>query len=125
MTKTPESVSFGEPIDSALELTSGARFYKCALQVNPYEYLSRHGACVAVALNGETFYHFWLALILLGFGWNFMFVGGTTLVTRVHSVSERAKTQGLSEFLTFGTNAVASLSSGWPITRRTAQPAIT
>ena len=70
-------------------------------------------ACVAVALNGETFYNFWLALFLLGFGWNFMFVGGSTLLTRVHSFSERAKTQGLSEFLTFSTMALASLSSGW------------
>ena len=70
-------------------------------------------ACAAVALNGETFTHFWVALFLLGFGWNFMFVGGSTLLTRTHSVAERAKTQGLSEFLTFGTMALASLSSGW------------
>ncbi|MCH8887392.1 MAG: MFS transporter [SAR324 cluster bacterium] len=70
-------------------------------------------ACVAVALDGETFYHFWLALFLLGFGWNFMFVGGSTLLTRTHNVAERAKTQGLSEFLTFSTMALASLSSGW------------
>ncbi len=70
-------------------------------------------SCAAVALNGETFNHFWVALILLGFGWNFMFVGGSTLLTRTHNVAERAKTQGLSEFLTFGTMALASLSSGW------------
>ena len=43
MTKAPQSFTFGEPIDSALKVTSGARFYKCALQVNPYEYIPRHG----------------------------------------------------------------------------------
>lgn len=70
-------------------------------------------SCAIVALNGDTFTHFWVALFLLGFGWNFMFVGGSTLLTRTHTAAERAKTQGLSEFLTFGTMALASLSSGW------------
>jgi MFS family permease len=65
-----------------------------------------------VALSGTTLVHFWLALTLVGVGWNFMYVGGTTLLTSAYRPEERAKTQGLNEFLTFGTVALASLSSG-------------
>ncbi len=68
--------------------------------------------CVAIALSGDSFYHYWSALVLLGIGWNFMFVGGSTLLTTTHSTAERAKTQATAEFCTFGTQAVASLSSG-------------
>jgi len=67
---------------------------------------------VLVALSGTTLVHFWLALTLVGLGWNFMYVGGTTLLTSAYRPEERAKTQGLNEFLTFGTVALASLSSG-------------
>ncbi|MBI3992149.1 MAG: MFS transporter [Candidatus Lambdaproteobacteria bacterium] len=68
--------------------------------------------CVVVALGGYEFFNFWLALILVGLGWNFMFVGGSSLVTRTHNEVERAKTQGTNDFLTFATMSVASLSSG-------------
>ena len=68
--------------------------------------------CVVVALAGYEFFNFWLALILVGVGWNFMFVGGSSLITRTHSEVERAKTQGTNDFFTFGTMALASLSSG-------------
>jgi len=67
---------------------------------------------VLAALSGTTLVHFWLALTLVGLGWNFMYVGGTTLLTSAYRPEERAKTQGLNEFLTFGTVALASLSSG-------------
>jgi MFS family permease len=67
---------------------------------------------VLVALSGTALVHFWLALTLVGLGWNFMYVGGTTLLTSAYQPEERAKTQGLNEFLTFGTVALASLSSG-------------
>ncbi len=64
------------------------------------------------AVAGITLYHFWAALFLLGVGWNFMFVGGTTLLTESYGPAERAKTQGLNDFLVFGSVALASLSSG-------------
>jgi MFS family permease len=69
-------------------------------------------ACVAVNLNGVSATHYWLALVCLGVGWNFLHVGGTTLLTTVYSPSERAKTQALNEFLVFGTVALTSLSAG-------------
>ena len=68
--------------------------------------------CVAVALAGITVAHFWLALVLLGLGWNFMYVGGTTLLTDAYRPSEKAKTQGMHDFLVFGVTIVSSFSSG-------------
>ena len=69
-------------------------------------------ACVAAALSGITVTHFWLALVLLGVGWNFMYVGGTTLLTDAYRPSEKAKTQGMHDFLVFGVSIVSSFSSG-------------
>ena len=66
----------------------------------------------AVNLAGITFAHFSLALILLGVGWNFLFIGGTTLLTETYRPSERAKTQAANDFLVFGTTATSALSSG-------------
>ena len=69
-------------------------------------------ASIIVALTGTALINFWLALFLLGLGWNFMFVGGTTLLTDTYRPSERAKAQALNEFLVFGSVAIASLSAG-------------
>lgn len=69
-------------------------------------------AMILVALSGEGLFEFWTALVLLGIGWNFMFVGGSTLLTEVYDPSEKAKVQGVNDFLVFGTNAFASLSAG-------------
>ncbi len=68
--------------------------------------------CVGFALAGLEVMHFWVALVLLGVGWNFMFIGGTTLLTECHTPSERAKAQGANELAIFITMAVTSLSSG-------------
>jgi MFS family permease len=67
---------------------------------------------VAAAVTGISFVHFWTSLFLLGIGWNFLFVGGTTLLTESYTAAEKAKTQGMNDFLVFGSVAVASLSSG-------------
>ena len=67
---------------------------------------------VGIAVSGISYAHYLSALILLGIGWNFTFIGGTTLLTRCHTPAEKAKVQGLNEFLVFGTVAVASFSSG-------------
>ncbi|MEP3244871.1 MAG: MFS transporter [Sneathiella sp.] len=69
-------------------------------------------ACIAVALSGLALSHFWVALVLLGVSWNFMFIGGTTLLTKTYRPSETAKVQGFNDFLVFGTVATASLSAG-------------
>lgn len=67
---------------------------------------------ITFAVVDTTVLHFWSALFLLGLGWNFMFVGGSTLLTRAYAQSERIKVQASHDFLVFGTVAVASLSSG-------------
>lgn len=74
--------------------------------------------CVAIALAGLDVMHFWGALVLLGIGWNFMFVGGTALLTECHTPAERAKAQGVNDLAIFVTMAVTSLSSGLLFTLR-------
>ena len=69
-------------------------------------------ACIALALSGVTLMHFWWALFLLGVGWNFLYIGGTTLLTETYKPAERAKVQGGNDFLVFGVQAVSSLSAG-------------
>jgi MFS family permease len=68
--------------------------------------------CVAIALSGVDVMHFWLALVLLGIGWNFMFVGATALLTECHTAAERAKVQGVNDSAIFITMIVTSLASG-------------
>ena len=68
--------------------------------------------CVVIALGGMDVMHFWFALVLLGLGWNFLFVGATTLLTESHTPAERAKVQGINDAVIFFTLVVSSLSSG-------------
>ena len=68
--------------------------------------------CVAVNLAGTEVAHFWAALTLLGVGWNFLFIGGTTLLTETYTESEKAKAQALNDFLVFTVITAASLSAG-------------
>ncbi len=67
---------------------------------------------VAVNLTGVAVVQFWAALVLLGIGWNFLFVGSTALLTEAYAPAEMAKTQAINDFLVFGAVALASLSSG-------------
>ncbi len=71
-----------------------------------------NAGCLAVALSGIAFEQFLGALVLLGLGWNFMFIGGTSLLTETHTPAERAKTQAVNDFAVFTTVALASASSG-------------
>jgi MFS family permease len=65
-----------------------------------------------VAISGITVWHFWGALVLLGMGWNFAFVGATAMVTQCHHANERNKVQAVNDFLVFGAMAIGSFSSG-------------
>ena len=67
---------------------------------------------VAIALSGIEYLHFLSGLILLGVGWNFLFVGGTTLLTEAYRPSERAKVQAAHDFLMYAAITVATFSSG-------------
>ncbi|MCF3936356.1 MFS transporter [Acuticoccus sp. M5D2P5] len=64
------------------------------------------------SLLGITLGHFYTTLILLGLGWNFGFIGGTTMLTAAQRPEERARTQAANDFIVFGSVAIASLSSG-------------
>jgi MFS family permease len=69
-------------------------------------------ACISVNLTGTSLSHFWLALLLLGMGWNFLFIGATTLLTEAYAPEEKAKTQALNDFMVFSTVTIAVLSAG-------------
>jgi len=68
--------------------------------------------CVAVALSGEHVMHYWGALVLLGIGWNFTYIGGTALLTEAYRPAEKAKAQGLNEVTIFTVQSVSAFSSG-------------
>jgi len=68
--------------------------------------------CAVIALSGITEWHFYAALVLLGVGWNFGFIGSTSLLTMSYRPEEAARAQGLNEQLVFGTMAIASIGSG-------------
>ncbi len=74
--------------------------------------------CVAFALNGNDVTHFLGALFALGVGWNFMFIGGTTLLTQTYRPEEKNRVQGANDFLVFLTMAISSFSSGALVTSR-------
>ncbi len=65
-----------------------------------------------VALQGVEIENFYLALILLGLGWNFGFIGATAMLAEAHDASERGRMQGLNDFLVFGGVTMASVASG-------------
>jgi MFS family permease len=68
--------------------------------------------CIAVATSGTSVWHYWSALTLVGLGWNFLFVGATTLLPQTYTVAERAKAQATNEFLVFGFAGLASFFGG-------------
>ena len=68
--------------------------------------------CVAVALAGDTVAHFLVALFLLGTGWNFMYTGGTLLLTESYTPAEKARVQGVNDAIIFSTVGVSSFASG-------------
>ena len=73
--------------------------------------------CVAISLAGLEVANFWWALTLLGVGWNFLYIGGTTLLTECYRPAEKAKAQGMHDFLVFLTMATSSFSSGLLMSR--------
>jgi MFS family permease len=68
--------------------------------------------CVAIAVSGVEVAHFWGALLLLGVGWNFLYVASSTLLTETYRPVERARAQGLHDALVFASMAVSSASAG-------------
>jgi predicted MFS family arabinose efflux permease len=71
----------------------------------------------AVGIAGTSVAHFWTNLVLLGLGWNFSFIGATTMVTKCHRPHERNKVQAFNDFMIFGSMALSSFSSGQLLAR--------
>lgn len=74
--------------------------------------LALEAACIVVGLSGIEVIDFWLAMFLLGLGWNFTFTAATTLMTTAYTPAERAKTQGMMNQIIYTVVACGSLSSG-------------
>lgn len=70
-------------------------------------------AVALIAFSGQEVMHYWWALILLGIGWNFLFLTGTSLLPKSYTASERHKVQATNDFVLFGLQAFASLMAGW------------
>jgi hypothetical protein len=68
--------------------------------------------CVIVGASGHALAHYWWSLVLLGLGWNLLFVAGTTLLTVSYRPAERFRAQAVNDFSVFGAQAVASLLAG-------------
>jgi len=69
--------------------------------------------CIAIAFSGHSVLSYWTSLVFLGVGWNFLFIGATTLLPQSYLPQERFKVQAINDFTIFGANAAASLSAGW------------
>ncbi|GAA0784500.1 MFS transporter [Marinobacterium sediminicola] len=69
--------------------------------------------CIAINLHGQTEWHFWTALLLLGVGWNWMFICATSFLTKAYEPAEKAKAQAANEFLVFGMVTCSALAAGW------------
>lgn len=70
-------------------------------------------ATIAIGLSGVHIGHFFFSLVLLGVGWNLLFVAGTTLLTQSYQKAQRFQAQAINDTLTFGLQAFASLAAGW------------
>ncbi len=70
-------------------------------------------ACLIVAWGDRLLLHYWWSMVLLGVGWNFMFLGGTTLLTTTYRQAEQFKVQATNDFVVFSLQGLAALSSGF------------
>lgn len=74
--------------------------------------LAIYGICLAIAYWDQALIHYWSALVLLGLGWNLLFVSGTALLPQMYQPHEAHQVQGLNDLIIFSAQAVASLGSG-------------
>ena len=75
------------------------------------------GLAAVAGLTGLSAMHFWIAMALLGLGWNFGFVGASALVLETHRPEEKARVQSFNDFLVFGTMVIGSFASGGLLTQ--------
>ncbi|MCR8921989.1 MFS transporter [Dasania sp. GY-MA-18] len=94
-------------------LLAGLLIRRCGFRWVLWPGLMTFLICVVIAMYNNHFIHFWLALVLLGIGWNFLFIAGTTLLPMGHNHEDRFKVQATNDFILFTCQAIAALSSGW------------
>jgi len=70
-------------------------------------------SAISIALFNQDYWGYWSALVLLGVGWNFLFIGGTTLLAQNYNSSEGFNVQAVNEVIVFSTQAFTSLIAGW------------
>jgi MFS family permease len=75
--------------------------------------LAAYAVTIAIALHDTALLNFWTALVLLGIGWNWLFLAGTTLLPRGYRPEERFRVQSVNDFLIFSVQAAVALGSGW------------
>jgi MFS family permease len=93
-------------------LFSGALMMRIGVRAGMTAGLALMAACVAIDASGHDLMHYWWGLVLLGVGWNLLFVAGTALLTTTYRPEERYRAQAVNEFSVFGTQALASLLAG-------------
>ena len=71
--------------------------------------------CVFLSFYEQTFFNYLIALVLLGIGWNFLFIGGTSLLVVCYKESEKFRVQGFNDVIVFSTQSIASLIAGYSI----------
>ncbi|MCS5559393.1 MAG: MFS transporter, partial [Oceanospirillaceae bacterium] len=69
--------------------------------------------CIIVGQISQVFAGYWVSLVMLGIGWNFLFVSGTALLITSYQEAEKYRAQAFNDFLVFGFQAIAALSAGW------------
>ena len=77
--------------------------------------LACYGLTIIIGLIDSSVMGFWFQLVILGIGWNFLFISGTTLLPRTYLKGEKFKAQAFNDSVIFSTQAIASLSAGWAI----------
>jgi predicted MFS family arabinose efflux permease len=93
-------------------LFSGALMTRIGVRAGMTAGLALMAACVVIDASGHDLMHYWWGLVLLGVGWNLLFVAGTALLTTTYRPAERYRAQAVNEFSVFGTQAIASLLAG-------------
>ena len=69
--------------------------------------------CIGVSQVNQSVTGYWISLVSLGLGWNFLFVSSTSLLITTYKEAEKFRAQGFNELMVFGVQAIASLSAGW------------
>lgn len=96
----------------APSLFSGALISRIGTRTGMFMGLALMLICVMIDSAGRDLMHYWSGLVLLGLGWNLLFVSGTSLLTTTYRPQERFRAQAVNEFAVFGTQALASLMAG-------------